>query len=79
MRNELELAPGAPITVRHAPLFGIHVSQETVLSVFAEVVRYGNFLNQFVSRSAESITWARGWNTKDAQALEAQAILEASA
>jgi hypothetical protein len=75
----LELAPGAPITVRHAPLFGIHVSQETVLSVIGEIVHYGNSIAQHVSLSAESITWARGWNTKDAQALEAQAILEASA
>lgn len=84
-QDELELTPGAPITVAlsggwtaglEMPILYTH---ERVLTANDAVINYGNSRSNYVRREDEGKTWARGWDTKDAQAFEAQLILESSA
>lgn len=82
-RDELELTPGAPITVAlpdgWTTSSTVVVTYERVLTVNDIVINYGDGRSNSVRREDEGKTWARGWNTKDANALEAQLILQRSA
>lgn len=60
----------ARVYVEGNPLYGLRWSSRDP---------NGNVGSGIADRDQENITWARGWDTPDAQALEARVVLERSA